>query len=127
MSADNYYIIRKHPFGGFAAVMGFASDTDEDDLQVMPDATELDMRFVTVTSAVSYALGEYSEYGVSVHPECQSEETEVAFREASRLLETANKELSRLYAVEYELKGFALKLLEKYPSISFELQRILGM
>ena len=65
MSADNYYIIRKHPDGGFAAVMGFASDDGT------PDAERRHQSFNTVEEALIYA-GEdgYTEYGISVHPEC---------------------------------------------------------
>lgn len=29
MSADNYYVVKPHPEGGFTYVMGFASDDDE--------------------------------------------------------------------------------------------------
>lgn len=64
MSADNFYIIRKHPLGGFAAVMGFASY--DDDLEVRPGH---DRQFFTVDEAWEWANKEYSEYGVSIHPE----------------------------------------------------------
>lgn len=73
MSADNFYIVRKHPLGGFAAVMGFASDTDENDEQIMPEAEINDKQFDKWQDAWNYALGEYSEYGYDVHPECMEE------------------------------------------------------
>jgi len=62
MSADNYYVIKRHPLGGYAAVMGFMSDDFE------PHADELDPQFDTPDNALSYAMGEYSEYGVSLDP-----------------------------------------------------------
>lgn len=64
MSADNYYLVRKHPLGGFTAVMGFDS-YDED-----PIAHESDRQFDTVELAQLYGYLEYSEYGVRIHPEC---------------------------------------------------------
>jgi len=65
MSADNYYIIRKHPLGGFAAVMGFMSDDTE------PTASELYPQYATVEDALHTAMADYAEYGVSVHQECE--------------------------------------------------------
>jgi hypothetical protein len=65
VSSDNYYIIRKHPKGGFAAVMGFASDDTD------PVARDSDRRFDSIESAFVYGTHEYSEYGVSLHPECE--------------------------------------------------------
>lgn len=67
MSADNYFTIRRHPLGGFAAVMGFMSDDSE------PQARESDEQFSSMDAAWAYALGEYAEYGVTVHPECCSQ------------------------------------------------------
>ena len=61
MSADNYYIIKRHPGGGYAAVMGFASDEHEPRVRPAKDP-----RFDTVSDAVDWAGGEYSEYGVRV-------------------------------------------------------------
>lgn len=72
MSSDNFYIVRKHPFGGFAAVQGFASDVDENDEQIYPEASVTDKQFKTIGEALNYAVTEYSEYGVDVHPECES-------------------------------------------------------
>ncbi|NBR24095.1 MAG: hypothetical protein EBU08_10060 [Micrococcales bacterium] len=69
MSADNYYLVRKHPLGGFTYVMGFASDVDEDDFEIVPDATESDPRFETKEEAMHASLLEYSEYGSNYHPE----------------------------------------------------------
>lgn len=64
MSADNYYIIRKHPSGGFAAVMGFASD------EIEPQARERHQQFETVEDALRHAMDDYAEYGAGVHEEC---------------------------------------------------------
>ncbi|MGH7233916.1 MAG: hypothetical protein ACREF7_00520 [Candidatus Saccharimonadales bacterium] len=65
MSSDNFYLIRKHPAGGYTATMGFASSERK------PRARKTDFAFKTVAEAVTYALGEYTEYGVSVDPECE--------------------------------------------------------
>lgn len=64
MSADNYYVIRKHPSGGFAAVMGFESDGRE------PEA--LASRHIphpTVRAALDSVEGEWTEYGTRIHTE----------------------------------------------------------
>lgn len=66
MSADNYYVIRKHPDGGFVALMGFMSN---DEMPVINPAKTY-RTYETADEATAWADGEYSEYGVSVHPEC---------------------------------------------------------
>jgi hypothetical protein len=64
--------------GGYAAVMGFAStnwcdnsceqeNCNNHTLEVKSDAQQ----FSTITEAVFWAVNEYSEYGVSIHPECE--------------------------------------------------------
>lgn len=63
MSADNYYLIRKHPKGGYAAVMGFASD------DATPGVRQSHQQFKTFEDAVLWASEQYSEYGVSIHRE----------------------------------------------------------
>lgn len=73
MSADNYYVVRKDAYGFFVPVMGFASSDDH----YVPRVESSDSRFKTVKEAVSWALDSYSEYGVSVHPECESDEPSV--------------------------------------------------
>ena len=70
MSADNFYIVRRHPDGGYAAVMGFASDLDEHGNEVIPEVSQRHPRFPTMFDALEWANNEYAEYGVSVHPEC---------------------------------------------------------
>lgn len=66
MSADNYYLIKKHPHGGYTAVMGFASDDHT------PQARETDPTFDTVDQALTWALDQYSEYGVAIDDECNT-------------------------------------------------------
>lgn len=70
MSADNYFLIRKHPSGGFAAVMGFASDVDDSGSEIEPVADTRHRAYPTVDEAINSAIHEYAEYGISVHPEC---------------------------------------------------------
>lgn len=64
MSSDDYFVIRKHPLGGFAAVRGFDSDEDG-----FPEATEKHEQFVRPIEAVFAAQQEGSEYGVRMHLE----------------------------------------------------------
>jgi hypothetical protein len=66
MSSDDFYLIRKHPNGGFAAVHGFASDKNKNELE----ATTKHLQFKTKNDALNYGLNKYPEYGVSIHPEC---------------------------------------------------------
>lgn len=70
MSADNYFLVRRHPAGGYALVQGFASDVDESGDEHDPDVETRDPQYATVDDAFAAGLREYSEYGVSVHPEC---------------------------------------------------------
>jgi len=67
MSADNYYVILPHPNGGFAAVMGFASDYDDEPLEADSGMHS----FPTLSEAYDFASSEYTEYGVSIHPDCR--------------------------------------------------------
>lgn len=79
MSSDNFYVVRKHPSGGYTYVMGSAShDIDKDgsfryDLPVRKGA----VRFKTFDQALNAALEDWSEYGVFTHPECQDDEINV--------------------------------------------------
>lgn len=68
MSADNYYVIKKHPHGGYAAVMGFASDDMRP--KVRPNHHHA---FPTPAAALEYAHGEYVEYGVRIDPDVLDE------------------------------------------------------
>lgn len=65
MSADNYYILRKHPGGGYTYIQAFASD-DHPNLRIR----STNPRFPTFQEAFDAAINEYSEYGVQIHPEC---------------------------------------------------------
>jgi hypothetical protein len=80
MSADNYYMVRKHPLGGFTFVMGFASDVDVDSNEIIPEARESDPVFVTRDLAMEAALREDAEYGASFHPETCNEHRNVNMR-----------------------------------------------
>ena len=74
MSADNYYVIRKDAYGFFVPVMGFASN---DENGYVPRIESNDRRFYTIKEALNWALNAYSEYGVSIHDECESDEPSV--------------------------------------------------
>lgn len=70
MSADNYFVVRPHPGGGFTPIMGFASD-DRDRAPQMTDPS-----FATPEEALSAVLNEYAEYGHSISPECYPDRDE---------------------------------------------------
>lgn len=67
MSADNFYIVKPHPSGGFTFVQGFASGEEEGPWLI---PTEEHCQWPTVAKALAAAMREYSEYGVSVDPAC---------------------------------------------------------
>lgn len=64
MSADNYWLVRNHLKGGYAVLMGFASD------DTIPAETATGPRFERLVDAITHATEQESEYGVQVHPEC---------------------------------------------------------
>lgn len=67
MSADNYYMIRKAPSGKHVAVMGFYSDPVEPVIDPAKEYQEFD----EAMDAWHWANDQQSEYGVSIHPECE--------------------------------------------------------
>lgn len=69
MSADNYYVVRKHPKGGYTYVTGFLSD-DDPDLSVRSKHP----RYDSALEAYREASRGYSEYGVRFHEEIKDEE-----------------------------------------------------
>ena len=70
MSSDNYYLIRRHPKGGFAAVHAFMSSSDDG---WTPQATDQHPQFDTIDAAILSAADDYTEYGTQVHTECRTE------------------------------------------------------
>ena len=69
MSSDNYYLVRKHPSGGYTAISCSASDDDG----YYPPAETRHPEFKTVHAAYKYASAQYSEYGTQVHDECRED------------------------------------------------------
>lgn len=60
MSADNYYVVRPDPSGyGWYALMGFASDDSEPEVDI-----DHDPWFATKDEAIDWALLQHSEYGL---------------------------------------------------------------
>lgn len=114
MSADNFYVVKAHPLGGYTYVQGFASDPDDTPLP----ATEAHPQYPTVRAAYLAACGEpICEYGVSVDPSVSwpqddAENLMLRMAEAGRdfvasfeafnltLRETSNKLLRLLEEVE---------------------------
>lgn len=58
MSTDDYYVIQKHPYGGFAAVHGF------DSVGGQPQARPDHRQFPTAAGAAEYARSRNPERGV---------------------------------------------------------------
>lgn len=68
MSVDNYYVVRRHPEGGYVILQGFESDNGFNvDLEVENDLP----RFDTLSEARSVATSMFAEYDALVHPECE--------------------------------------------------------
>lgn len=68
MSADNFYTIYTHPNGGYAAVMEFMSNLEDDDYTPsLP--TENSKQFNTVEAAYEFAMHDSPEYGVRISPD----------------------------------------------------------
>ena len=80
MSVDSRFVLRKHPLGGFAWVMGFASD--ENNHAYADPVSEDAERFETIEAAVKdfndnedtwkdgYYPKYYNEYGMEISNEC---------------------------------------------------------
>jgi len=66
MSADNFYLIRKHPKGGFTFTQEFASNDGYSDVR------PTNMQFDSVDAATNAAIADgYTEYGLTIHSECE--------------------------------------------------------
>ena len=68
MASGDYIIIRKHPNGGFAAVVGNVLNT-----QVFPPATPNLTKHTTVAAALTWAKAQPAgnrPVGIAVHGEC---------------------------------------------------------
>ena len=86
MSADNYYLIRRHPAGGFVAIMGFMSDEEVPEVNPQRDTD----RFTTLPAAIKANLNRETEYGMRVHPECyESSEDSIDLYEFDRVNQMA--------------------------------------
>jgi len=70
MSADNYYMIRKHPNGKYVALMGFASDPTEPTVEPDREYEFFDDPMDAFFWAQGLEWPDAPEYGVSIHPEC---------------------------------------------------------
>jgi hypothetical protein len=76
MSSDNYFVVRKHPEGGYTYVMGFESDYENlgDNIFVDINVKDTDPIYTDYEDALNAALEDMCEYGVVTHPECADEE-----------------------------------------------------
>jgi len=76
MSSDNYFVVRKHPDGGYTYVTGFESDYANTESNIFVDikVRDTDPIFTDYEDALNAALSDYSEYGVVTHPECSDAE-----------------------------------------------------
>jgi hypothetical protein len=73
VSADNYWLVRRHPGGGFTPVMGFSSDDDE------PGVIRRDPSFPTADEAMAAVWNDWTTYGHHRHPECYRPQTRFAW------------------------------------------------
>mgnify|MGYP000868734281 FL=1 len=85
MSADNFYVLRKHP-NGYCFVMGFASDDEQPCHASTCDVSDHNEVFPTITDAMeAWHKGQefdeenggrpryYNEYGLSYSPEVEAD------------------------------------------------------
>lgn len=94
MSADNYYLIRNHPLGGFALIDASASSDRK------PRARKDHPRFDTVDEALAATRDEYYEYGGGVDPECGWVPPLQRYEQALRLITIARPEDARQIALD---------------------------
>lgn len=99
MSADNYFVLRKHPTGGFALVMGFAS------VEKTPEVKETEESFPTLEDALkAFCYGQqwenddelypryYCEYGLQIHPDCFETAPQQKEEPKSNLVQTRSEQ-----------------------------------
>jgi hypothetical protein len=73
VSADNFWLVRRHPRGGFSPVMGFASDDD------VPEVHHRAPSFDSPEDALVSVLDDWAEYGHSIDEECFRPQTRFAW------------------------------------------------
>ena len=71
MSADNFYVVRRHPTGGYTAVEGFTSD-----IGPLRNTWSGDRSWPTVEAVLASGEFDDAEYGISVHKECNPDADE---------------------------------------------------
>lgn len=79
MSADNFYVVRKHPKGGYAYVCEFASHEDENGDQIYTVPTEDYLQFDTREEAMKEAFKLDAEYGYQYHWEVYTDEEKLLY------------------------------------------------
>lgn len=79
MSADNFYVVRKHPNGGFTYVCNFVSNEDENGDAIYTLAQNSDPQFDTREEAMNEAFKLYSEYGYQYHWEVYTDEEKLSY------------------------------------------------
>ena len=81
MSGDNYFVVRKHPNGGYGLVQGFTSDDEMG--QKLSTVKSENRSWPTVLEAMNAAPA--SEYGTEIHSECNvitATKTQITFSNA---------------------------------------------
>lgn len=79
MSADNFYVVRKHPSGGFTYVCAFASDEDENGDAIYPVPNLDSPKFNSREEAMNEAFKLYAEYGYQYHWEVYTEQEKLNY------------------------------------------------
>lgn len=72
MSFNVFYVVRKHPKGGFTYVQGFPPE----DGSIFIDIPVFDYhkQYEKFDDALIAAMEDFSKYGVITHPECEQED-----------------------------------------------------
>jgi hypothetical protein len=75
MSVGNYYVVRRHPEGGYFIAQGSVSDGDDrngDKLFLDLEVEDSYPRYKNLAEARSEATSLYAEHGSHIHPECEA-------------------------------------------------------
>lgn len=116
MSSDNYWVVVPNPDGGFSPVMGFASSDEYLDPEDVPVPGVGAPVFETAEAALASVLGDWAEYGHSIHESCGSGEPmdlRAAVDSARERLSTARCDLERVRSVAALVEARMLGVVER--------------
>jgi hypothetical protein len=73
LTPDYYYVVRRHPQGGYAVARGTVTHNDRPghlSVEVEPDLNDSTERYASLSEATAGARTYFSEHEALVHPEC---------------------------------------------------------